>query len=64
MTPEDQTEYMAARQLVEKALRLACYHAPPQDREAVAVAMLAKALELATPDMTPACRAGLMFLDL
>ncbi len=52
-------EETQARFVVNAALRLATGHGRDDDRDAAVVAILIRALELATPELTPVLRAGL-----
>ena len=58
MTTDD-TETSTARLVLARASWYAIQDERPADREAAAVAILVRALELATPDLSPERRAGL-----
>ena len=60
MTPAD-IEINNAMLLLDCARRLATYHSQPGDREAVTAAILARAYELATHDLSPRNRASVFY---
>jgi len=63
MTPADQIEFTNAQYVLQLATQRANYHCQPPDRAATIVAILCRAVELATPDFTPAMRARLFEED-
>ena len=60
MKPDDM-ETSNAILVLEYARRLATYHSQPGDREAVTAAILARAYELATHDLSPRNRASVFY---
>ena len=62
MTPED-IEAQNSSRLLAHAHTLAAHHSPPGDRDAVAVALLYRAIELATPGQSPRLRASVFCGD-
>jgi hypothetical protein len=62
MNPESIEAQNAAR-LLAHAHTIAAHHSQPGDRDAVAVAMLYAAIELATPGQSPNLRASVFYGD-
>ena len=63
MNQIEQTELEAAKYVYRYAISAALLYCRPDDRKEVAAAILIRALELATPDLSPERRASLFFME-